>query len=242
MQEEKLNESEIFIKRCIKLILEEKDYEKDSLLKILENIDNRKIFFEALNQYRIEGIFELKQKTFDELSFLLNYIIKIAYIDEDYYSFKTIIILSQTFYLTEKKDKFINSNITENEIWKDKIFWEKLIDYSINDELNNSKDFYIYIEEDAKSRNQRINSAITSAIVTFIFNMKLFNFPEDKCRELVSELIQKYNIDGTTIYATLDSINNIIEIEKNKNQNMNENYEKDNNQNKEKLTEDTNNK
>ena len=72
--------------------------------------------------------------------------------------------------------------------------------------------------------------------------MKLFNFPEDKCRELVSELIQKYNIDGTTIYATLDSINNIIEIEKNKNQNMNENYEKDNNQNKEKLTEDTNNK
>lgn len=242
VQEEKLNESEIFIKRCIKLILEEKDYEKDSLLKILENIDNRKIFFEALNQYRIEGIFELKQKTFDELSFLLNYIIKIAYIDEDYYSFKTIIILSQTFYLTEKKDKFINSNITENEIWKDKIFWEKLIDYSINDELNNSKDFYIYIEEDAKSRNQRINSAITSAIVTFIFNMKLFNFPEDKCRELVSELIQKYNIDGTTIYATLDSINNIIEIEKNKNQNMNENYEKDNNQNKEKLTEDTNNK
>ena len=103
VQEEKLNESEIFIKRCIKLILEEKDYEKDSLLKILENIDNRKIFFEALNQYRIEGIFELKQKTFDELSFLLNYIIKIAYIDEDYYSFKTIIILSQTFYLTEKK-------------------------------------------------------------------------------------------------------------------------------------------
>ena len=216
--------------------------EKDSLLKMLENIENRKIFFEALNQYRIEGIFELKQKTFDELSFLLNYIIKIAYIDEDYDSFKSIIILSQTFYLTNKKDKFINSNISENEIWKDKIFWGKLIDYSINDELNNSKDFYIYLEEGVKSRNQRINSAITSAIVTFIFNMKLFNFPEDKCRELVSELIQKYNIDGTSIYATLDSINNIIEMEKNKNQNINENCEEDNNQNKEKLTEDTNNK
>ena len=241
-QEEELNESEIFIKKCIKLILEEKDYEKDCLLKMLENIENRKIFFEALNQYRIEGIFELKQKTFDELSFLLNYIIKIAYIDEDYDSFKSIIILSQTFYLTNKKDKFINSNISENEIWKDKIFWGKLIDYSINDELNNSKDFYIYLEEGVKSRNQRINSAITSAIVTFIFNMKLFNFPEDKCRELVSELIQKYNIDGTSIYATLDSINNIIEMEKNKNQNINENCEEDNNQNKEKLTEDTNNK
>ena len=244
VQEKKLNESEIFIKRCIKLILEEKDYEKDSLLKMLENIDDRKIFFEALNQYRIEGIFELKQKTFDELSFLLNFIIKIAYIDEDYESLKTIIILSQTFYLGNKKDKSINSNISENEIWKDKIFWEKLIDYSINDELNNSKDFYIYLEEDAKSRKQRINSAITSSIVTFIFNMKLFNFPEDKCRELVSELIQKYNIDGTSIYSTLDSINNIIEIEKNKKQNINENCEseKDNNQNKEKVMADTNNK
>ena len=243
VQEKKLNESEIFIKRCIKLILEEKDYEKDSLLKMLENIDDRKIFFEALNQYRIEGIFELKQKTFDELSFLLNFIIKIAYIDEDYESLKTIIILSQTFYLGNKKDKSINSNISENEIWKDKIFWEKLIDYSINDELNNSKDFYIYLEEDAKSRKQRINSAITSSIVTFIFNMKLFNFPEDKCRELVSELIQKYNIDGTSIYSTLDSINNIIEIEKNKKQNINENSEseKDNNQNKEKVMVDTNN-
>ena len=203
------NNNFIFIKNCIKLILQEKEYDKDKLLILLKQKEYRALFFEALNQYRIEGIFELQQKTFDELSNLFKYIINFAKIEEDYASFKSLIILSQTFYLVSNKSFFLNKSIKDNEIWKEKNFWEKIIDYAIKDELNNTKDFYLFLEEGSKSRKVRISSAITSSIITFIFNMKLFNYPEENYKEIIDDLIKIYKIDGSSVYATLDSINQL---------------------------------
>ena len=217
------NNNFIFIKNCIKLILQEKEYDKDKLLILLKQKEYRALFFEALNQYRIEGIFELQQKTFDELSNLFKYIIKFAKIEEDYASFKSLIILSQTFYLVSNKSFFLNKSIKDNEIWKEKNFWEKIIDYAIKDELNNTKDFYLFLEEGSKSRKVRISSAITSSIITFIFNMKLFNYPEENYKEIIDDLIKIYKIDGSSVYATLDSINNVIEVDANKQNNIQNN-------------------
>ena len=45
--------------------------------------------------------------------------------------------------------------------------------------------------------------------------MKLFNYPEEKYKELIDDLVKKYKIDGTSIYATLNSINIVIEKENN---------------------------
>ena len=205
----------IFIKGCIKLILQEKEYNKEKLLKLLEKTEYRKQFFCALNQYRIEGIFELQKKTFNELSFLFNYLISFAISDEDIDSIKSLIISSQTFYCGKNKELFLHTSIDSNKIWKEKILWEKIIDFSINEDLNNEKDFYLFLDEDSKSREQRINSAIQSSIITFIFNMKLFNYPEEKFKELIDDLVDTYKIDGSSIYAALNSINNVIEDEKN---------------------------
>ena len=207
----------IFIKGCIKLILQEKEYNKEKLLKLLEKTEYRKQFFCALNQYRIEGIFELQKKTFNELSFLFNYLISFAISDEDIDSIKSLIISSQTFYCGKNKELFLHTSIDSNKIWKEKILWEKIIDFSINEDLNNEKDFYLFLDEDSKSREQRINSAIQSSIITFIFNMKLFNYPEEKFKELIDDLVDTYKIDGSSIYAALNSINNVIEDEKNTN-------------------------
>lgn len=204
----------LFMQNCLKLILEEKDYEKEKLLKLVESKDGRKYFFDSLNQYRIEGIFNLPQKTFDELSFLLNYIIKFATNDEDYDSFKSVVILSQTFYLSNDKNVLLHSNIIDNKIWKEKVFWEKLIEYSISQELNDPKAFYLFLEETTKSKEERINSTINSNIFTYLFNMKLFNFPKDKYKELVDDLVNKYKIDGNSINESLSSINEMDDGEK----------------------------
>ena len=216
-KKESKEESNIFnfINTCIKFISQEKEYDKEQLLKLLEKTEYRKKFFFALNQYRIEGIFELQKKTFNELSFLFNNLISFAILDEDYDSIKSIIILSQTFYLGKNKELFLNACIENNKIWKEKLLWENLIDFSINEELNNPKDFYMFLDENSKSREQRINSTITSSIITFIFNMKLFDYPEEKYKELIDDLVEKYKIDGTSIYATLNSINIVIEKENN---------------------------
>ena len=206
-----------FIKECILLILEEKDYDKNKIMKLLENNENRIEFFRCLNQYRIEGIFSLGQKTYDDLSFLFNYLIKYAIRDKDFDSLKSIIILSQTFYLNSKKDLFLNESIASIDIWKNKNFWEEIIEYSINRELNNSREFYMFLDEKSENRNERINTTITSNIITFLYNMKLLNFPEEKYKELIDDLVQKFKIDGTNVYSTLNSINNAIEIENNLN-------------------------
>ena len=218
----------IFCQKCIKLILEQKEYEKDKLLKLLET-NKREQFLTALNQCRIEGIFELPKISFDNLSFLLNYLINFAIKSDDYESIKTTIILSQTFYLETDKKLFLKSGIASNENWKSKVFWEKIIDYAINFEINNSQGFSIFLEEDSKSRKSRVESAITSNIITFLFNMKLFNFPEEKYKELIESLINKYKIeDGEAIYGTLNSINMEIENENKKNGKN----QKDNSENK----------
>ena len=218
----------IFCQKCIKLILEQKEYEKGKLLKLLET-NKREQFLTALNQCRIEGIFELPKKSFDNLSFLLNYLINFAIKSDDYESIKTTIILSQTFYLETDKKLFLKSGIASNENWKSKIFWEKIIDYAINFEINNSQGFSIFLEEDSKARKSRVESAITSNIITFLFNMKLFNFPEEKYKELIESLINKYKIeDGEAIYGTLNSINMEIENENKKNGKN----QKDNSENK----------
>ena len=218
----------IFCQKCIKLILEQKEYEKDKLLKLLET-NKREQFLTALNQCRIEGIFELPKISFDNLSFLLNYLINFAIKSDDYESIKTTIILSQTFYLETDKKLFLKSGIASNENWKSKVFWEKIIDYAINFEINNSQGFSIFLEEDSKARKSRVESAITSNIITFLFNMKLFNFPEEKYKELIESLINKYKIeDGEAIYGTLNSINMEIENENKKNGKN----QKDNSENK----------
>lgn len=216
----------IFCQKCIKLILDQKEYEKDKLLKILET-NNREQFLIALNQCRAEGIFELPQKSFDNLSFLLNYLCNFAIKNEDYESIKTTIILSQTFYLETDKKLFLHAGIASNENWKDKEFWEKIIDYSIDHDINNSQGFFKFFEEDSKSRKHRVESAITSNIITFLFNMKLFNFPEENYKDIIEDLIKKYKIeDPTLIYGTLSSINIEIENEnKIDNNNINVNSE-----------------
>ena len=49
---------------------------------------------------------------------------------------------------------------------------------------------------------KRVESAIMSTLITFLFNMKLFGYPEDDIKIVIDEFIEKYKIDGAMIYAT----------------------------------------
>ena len=139
-----------------------------------------------------------------------------------------------------KKKILLQSGITLNTIWHKKEFWEKIIEYSINEEINYGKGFMIFLEEDSNSREKRVESAIMSTLITFLFNMKLFGCPENEIRIIIDEFIEKYKIDGTMVYATnvnmkeikydiiVESVENII---KNSKENENQNQLKRNNTN-----------
>jgi hypothetical protein len=118
-------------------------------------------------------------------------------------------ILSQTFYLQAEKKILLQSCMTLNPIWQNKNFWVKLIEFSINDEINNSINYTLFLSEDGNSREKRVDSAVLSNLITFLFNMKLFGYPDDKSKIVIDEFVKKYNIDGNLVYATSVSISDI---------------------------------
>ena len=69
----------------------------------------------------------------------------------------------------------------------------------------------VFLSENRESREKRIESAVISNLITFLFNMKLFGYSEDKSKLVIDQFIKKYNIDGNLIYATNISIKEVQE-------------------------------
>ena len=221
IEEENIN----FVNETVNDIWNGNDFNKNRLEILFKQHIYRMTFLKMLNQYRVEGIFILEKSSFKNFCISFSLILDKSILDDDYESIKLCMILSQTFYLQAEKKILLQSSLTLNIIWQDKIFWERMIEYSINDEINNSKEYSMFLNEDGKMRQKRVESAIMSNLITFLFNMKLFGYPEDKSKIVIDEFIQKYNCDGNLIYSTNismkeikedifeESINNIINNE-----------------------------
>jgi hypothetical protein len=164
-----------------------------------------------LNQYRVEGIFILQSNSFQNFCMTLSSLLDKAIEDEDYECIKLAMILSQTFYLQTEKKILLQSGIALNKIWQEKTFWENMIEYSINEEVNSSKGYLVFLEEDSQSRKRRVESSVMSNLITFLFNMKLFGYSEEESKIVIDEFIEKYKIDGSVIYDTDVSMKDIRE-------------------------------
>ena len=201
-----------FINDTVNDIWDGNKYNDNKLEKLFKDHIYRMNFLHMLNQYRVEGVFILQNESFQNFTKTLSSILEKSIIDKDYESIKYCMILSQTFYLqTETKKILLQSCMTQNEIWKQKDFWIDIIEYSINEEINNEKEYYVFLSENRESREKRIESAVISNLITFLFNMKLFGYSEDKSKLVIDQFIKKYNIDGNLIYATNISIKEVQE-------------------------------
>ena len=206
----KIEEENIdFINNSVTEIWDGNSYDQKKLQTLFKEHIYRLRFLRMLNQYRVEGIFILKNISFQNFCMALSSLLDNAILEEDLECIKLCMILSQTFYLEGEKKILLQSGITLNTIWQNKEFWEKIIEYSIDEEINYSKGFLIFLEEDSKSKEKRVESAIMSTLITFLFNMKLFGYPENDIKIVINEFIEKYKIDGTMIYATNVNMNEI---------------------------------
>ena len=114
---------------------------------LLKNEKLRILILREINQYRNEGIFLLDKNSYDNLAKLFNIIINNSKKVKDYEIIKTCMILSTTFYKKLDDKILLQKEIMKNEIWKNPNFWEEIIDYSIKEEINNSKGYLIFLEE-----------------------------------------------------------------------------------------------
>lgn len=205
IQEQNMN----FINDTVIDIWDGNTFNKTRLDTLFKEHIYRMGFLHMLNQYRVEGVFVLKNTSFQNFCMALTNLLEKSLIDEDYESIKFCMILSQTFYLQSEKKILLQSSMTLNSIWQNKNFWVKLIEYAIYEEINNENEYNVFLSEDNKSREKRVESAVMSNLITFWFNMKLFGYPEDKSKIVIDEFIKKYNIDRDSIYETNIAINDI---------------------------------
>ena len=205
IQEENIN----FINGTVNDIWDGNNFNKTQLESLFKEHIYRMAFLHMLNQYRVEGVFVLQETSFQNFCITLMNLIEKALNEDDYECIKFCMILSQTFYLQAEKKILLQSCMTLNPIWQNKNFWVKLIEFSINDEINNSINYTLFLSEDGNSREKRVDSAVLSNLITFLFNMKLFGYSDDKSKIVIDEFIKKYNIDGNLVYATSVSISDI---------------------------------
>ena len=198
-----------FINETVNDIWDGKNYNKKKLELLFKEHLYRYRFLRMLNQYRIEGIFILQSYSFQNFCMTLSSLLENSIKEEDYECIKLCMILSQTFYLQGDKKIILQSSINSNPIWQSKDFWLKMIEFSINDEINNSKGYMIFLQESMESREKIAESTVISNLITYSFNMKLFGYPEEDANVVIDELIQKYKIDGSVVYASNISMKDI---------------------------------
>ena len=169
-------------------------FDSKKLNNLLKKENLRIVFLRELNQYRVEGIFLLEKKCYDDLVSVLNVILNNSRREKDFESIKLCMILSQTFYKLSKDDKiYLQNEVKKNEIWKRHNFWEEIIEFFIKDEIHN-KGFKIFLEESEEERAERVKQAANSILITFSYNMQLFNMSKEERKEIINKFVNKYNV------------------------------------------------
>ena len=133
-----------------------------------------------LNQYRVEGIFLLEKKSYDDLVSVFDVILNNSRREKDFESIKLC------------------------------IFWEEIIEFSIKDEIHNTKGFKIFLEENEEEREERVKQAVNSILITFSYNMQLFDVLKKERKEIINKFVNKYDIKD---FMFLDNELEVDEIE-----------------------------
>ena len=214
---DKLNIEDLdYIRDVVHQIWNCNKFDSKKLNNLLKKADLRLVFLRELNQYRVEGIFLLENKSYDDLVSAFNIILNNSRREKDFESIKLCMILSQTFYKISNDKIFLQTEVKKNEIWKKRSFWEEIIEFSIKDEIHNTKGFKIFLEESEEEREERVKQAANSILITFSYNMQLFDMSKEERKEIINKFVNKYNIKDFIFLDNeidVDEINDEVIIE-----------------------------
>ena len=198
-----------YIRNIVHEVWNSKQIDFKKINNLLKNEQLRLLILREINQYRNEGIFILDNISYDNLAKVFNIIINNSKKAKDYENIKTCMILSQTFYKSPDDKILLQKEIMRNEIWKNLNFWEEIIEYSINEEVNNSKGYLIFFEEDEEKRKERVKNCANSVLITFLYNMELFKISKKDIKNIIDKFVKKYEIEDIFIFNNEMEVNNI---------------------------------
>ena len=193
--------------------------EKDELLCYMKIPEFRNYFIITLSKQRVKSRYQRSKLLILELADILNYILKFDEQEKNYEIAKNCIIISQTFYFEvkakdkdEKYKKYLFEYIVNNKLFKTFDFWEGIIDYMIQSELNKNEEInkQVIESETPEGKKSRISNIAFSQLLPYANNMVEFYINKDDINALVSNFVKKYEIEqalADTIYENIKSTN-----------------------------------
>ena len=193
--------------------------EKKELLEYMKENICRKYFLIILSKQRIRGKFKRSKKLLEELAEIFDFLLDIAENNKDFESARNCMILGQTFYCECKNNndgkiyqKYLIKFIKNDKWYKKKEFWEEMIEYMIEAEINKNN----IKNNDSVSRQRTLANVGFSQILPYTQNMLDFNFPKDQIIEVAKKFIEKYKLEekfAQVIISSIEESNGIIKDE-----------------------------
>ena len=171
----------------------------DLIELLLNNHHNRIIFMQKLSKFRVLGYYYISKTIYSILAKYFLQIINTLKEDQDMFTAKNIIVLSQTYFIKEKDKKiYLQEAIKSHEIFKKKEFWENLFNFFMNKEIlkfRKSIDLNEIIEEGKNNYNK----LAFGQIMTICNNMIEFGINKDIIYQIIEPKIKYYNLDENSI-------------------------------------------
>ena len=185
----------------------------EHLKAILNEMKYRVEFLQNLNDLRVKGVFIIPEKNFNIISDILYLCLNTVFRDNDFYSGKNVIILSQTFYYLDNGKKiYLNKKLFRHPTIKEDRFWSELINYSITQEANNLKNSDKL--KDESTSHFHLSNLVFSQLLPLSDNMLEFGLREEKIKDIITPFIKQYNLDKAleeSIYGVLNRPSRLID-------------------------------
>ena len=189
---------------------EEVIFANEKNMKIVSNMNYRRIFLNYLNKLRNNTNLTLNDVSYKIIGNLLNECLNNSYKDKDFICIKLIIVISTNLFKLNKTTNnprvFLHEYIKNNSILKDIKFWEYLIKYDINEEMHNQKKYNLYSEENDILYNIRIKDIIKGQISINLYYMNLFQVNSSIIYKIINNFSNYYELQSNIV----DYFNNIV--------------------------------
>ena len=171
----------------------------DLIELLLNKHHNRIIFMQKLSKFRVLGYYYISKTIYSILSKYFIQIINTFKEDEDMFTAKNIIVLSQTYFIKEDDKKiYLQEAIQNQEVFKTKEFWENLFNFFMNKEIIKLRKS-IDLNEIKEEETNNYSKLAFGQIMTVCNNMKEFGFNKDDIYQLVEPKIKYYNLDEISV-------------------------------------------
>ena len=211
IEKEKMSMNKITIKllsniKSEEIVKNELDISQEELDLIQTNLEkhhNRIIFLQKLSKFRVLGNYYISKSLYTILSKYFLQILNEIKKDNDMFSAKNIIVLSQTYYIKENENEekkiYLQEAIKEHELFKETSFWENLFNFFMSKEIQKLRRSTYMKDKKEEEEKSHYGKLAFGQIMTICNNMKDFGFNKEDINKIIEPKIEYYKLDENLI-------------------------------------------